>query len=215
MPVIAGAIGNVLEWYDFALYGFFAGTLGRLFLPATSELDSLIAAFGVFAAGYFMRPLGGVLFGHIGDRLGRKPALVISTVAMALPTCAIGLLPTAAEIGAWAAGLLVACRLLQGLSIGGEYTSSVIFLVERARPGRRGFAGTFSIVGAGLGTLLGLASAALTFAVLPDDWGWRVPFVAGLGLGGVALFLRLRLPEPEAAPATHGWPLVAAIRDSG
>ncbi|MEM7225739.1 MAG: MFS transporter [Pseudomonadota bacterium] len=214
-PALAGAIGNVLEWYDFALYGFFAVTLGRLFFPAGSALDSQIAAFGVFAAGYFMRPLGGILLGHIGDRFGRKPVLVLSTGLMALATCTIGLLPTAAEIGAWAAGLLVACRLLQGLSIGGEYNGSVVFLVEHAQEGRRGLFGSLSIVGAGVGALLGSASAAAALGLLPEDWGWRVPFIAGLGLGLVGLYLRLRLPAPKPPPKAAGWPLAEVLRDHG
>ena len=151
--VIAGAIGNVLEWYDFAVYAFFAGTIGRLFFPQANEVDSLIAAFGVFAAGYLMRPLGGIIFGHIGDRYGRKPVLVFSTLAMAVPTFAIGLLPTDAQIGTAAAVLLVIMRLLQGLSIGGEYTGSVVYLAERAEQGKRGLLCTASILGAGIGTL--------------------------------------------------------------
>src|SRR5262245_35227115 len=120
--VVAGAIGNVLEWYDFAIYGFFAATIGRQFFPGSSEVDSLIAAFGVFAAGYLMRPIGGLVFGYIGDTHGREATLVLSTAAMAIPTFAIGLLPTATQIGTLAPVLLVTFRLLQGLSIGGEYT---------------------------------------------------------------------------------------------
>ena len=217
--VIAGAVGNLLEWYDFALYIFFASTIAKQFFPRSNELDSLIATFGVFAAGYVMRPLGGILFGHIGDRHGRKAALVASTLAMGLATFAIGVLPTAAEIGAWAAGLLVACRLLQGLSIGGEYTGSVVFLVERAGPGRRGILGTFSIVGAGLGNLAGSATAAVIFALLPAaevaDWGWRLPFLGGLVLGVVGVVLRLGLPAPPETPKSARWPIVRTLRESG
>jgi len=206
--VIAGAIGNVLEWYDFAVYAFFAGTIGRLFFPQANEVDSLIAAFGVFAAGYFMRPLGGIIFGHIGDRYGRKPVLVFSTLAMAVPTFAIGLLPTDAQIGTAAAVLLVIMRLLQGLSIGGEYTGSVVYLAERAEQGKRGLLCTASIVGAGIGTLMGSAMADLVNAILPsaavESWGWRLPFLAGGLVGVVGWYLRRHLPETRGALAAQG-----------
>jgi len=206
--VIAGAIGNVLEWYDFAVYAFFAGTIGRLFFPQANEVDSLIAAFGVFAAGYLMRPLGGIIFGHIGDRYGRKPVLVFSTLAMAVPTFAIGLLPTDAQIGTAAAVLLVIMRLLQGLSIGGEYTGSVVYLAERAEQGKRGLLCTASIVGAGIGTLMGSAMADLVNAILPsaavESWGWRLPFLAGGLVGVVGWYLRRHLPETRGALAAQG-----------
>lgn len=225
--IVAGAIGNVLEWYDFAIYGFFAVTIGRQFFPASSELDSLIAAFGVFAAGYLMRPIGGLLFGYVGDVYGRRTTLVLSTVAMAVPTFAIGLLPTAAQIGSVAAVLLVVLRLIQGLSIGGEYTGSVVYLVERARADRRGLFGTFSILGAGVGTLAGSATAALVSALLPSEalesWGWRLPFLAGVVIGLIGLYLRSRMPdlppaqaeEPRLATLAHTfrteWPKVPRI----
>lgn len=206
--VIAGAIGNVLEWYDFAVYAFFAGTIGRLFFPQANEVDSLIAAFGVFAAGYLMRPLGGIIFGHIGDRYGRKPVLVFSTLAMAVPTFAIGLLPTDAQIGTAAAVLLVIMRLLQGLAIGGEYTGSVVYLAERAEQGKRGLLCTASIVGAGIGTLMGSAMADLVNAILPsaavESWGWRLPFLAGGLVGVVGWYLRRHLPETRGALAAQG-----------
>ena len=202
-PTAAGAIGNVLEWYDFTVYAFFAGTIGRLFFPQSSETDSLIAAFGVFAAGYLMRPLGGIFFGHIGDRYGRKPVLVLSTLMMAVPTCAIGLLPTSEQIGPAAAILLVFFRLLQGLSIGGEYTGSVVYMAESAKPGRRGLLCTASILGAGIGTLLGSGVADLINTVLPkeeiESWGWRIPFLAGALVGIVGWYLRRNLPETRDA----------------
>ncbi len=215
--IVAGAIGNVLEWYDFAIYSFFAVTIGRQFFPASSELDSLIAAFGVFAAGYLMRPIGGLLFGYVGDVYGRKATLVLSTAAMAVPTFAIGLLPTAAQIGSVAAVLLVVLRLIQGLSIGGEYTGSLVYLVERARPDRRGLFGTFSILGGGVGTLAGSATAALISALLPnqavESWGWRVPFLAGAVIGLVGLYLRSRMPDLPA-PAEAEEPRLAALAET-
>ena len=226
--VVAGAIGNVLEWYDFAIYGFFAATIGRQFFPGSSEVDSLIAAFGVFAAGYLMRPIGGLVFGYIGDTHGRKATLVLSTAAMAIPTFAIGLLPTAAQIGTLAPGLLVAFRLLQGLSIGGEYTASLVYLVERAHLGRRGLFGTFSILGGGIGTLAGAATATLISAALPsaavESWGWRVPFLCGILIGLVGLYLRRQMPDTPNRPRggearleklAHGlrteWPAIPKI----
>jgi MHS family proline/betaine transporter-like MFS transporter len=203
---IAASVGNVLEWYDFAVYAFFAGTIGRLFFPNSNEIDSLIAAFGVFAAGYIMRPLGGILFGHIGDRYGRKPVLVVSTLAMAIPTFAMGLLPTTAQIGPVAAVLLVVMRLLQGLSIGGEYVGSVCYSVESAKPGKRGLMCTASIFGAGVGTLMGSAFADLIY-VLPRDavesWGWRLAFMFGGVVGVVGWYLRRNLPETRSGPATQ------------
>lgn len=203
---IAASVGNVLEWYDFAVYAFFAGTIGRLFFPNSNEIDSLIAAFGVFAAGYLMRPLGGILFGHIGDRYGRKPVLVVSTLAMAVPTFAMGLLPTVAQIGPVAAVLLVVMRLLQGLSIGGEYVGSVCYSAESAKPGRRGLMCTASIFGAGVGTLMGSAMADLIY-VLPRDavesWGWRIAFLFGGLVGVVGWYLRRNLPETRSVLATQ------------
>lgn len=197
--VIASAIGNVLEWYDFALYAFLAATIGRQFFPAANEIDSLIAAFGVFAAGYFMRPLGGIIFGYIGDRYGRKKVLVFSILAMVVPTVGIALLPTTTQIGTVAAVLLVILRLCQGISIGGEYTGSVVYLAERAKQGRRGLFCTTSILGAGVGTLLGSGAADLVNQILPreavESWGWRLPFLAGALLGFVGWYLRRDLPE--------------------
>jgi MHS family proline/betaine transporter-like MFS transporter len=133
--IIAGIAGNVMEWYDFSVYGYFATVIGRHFFPTQDATSSLIAAFGVFAAGFMMRPLGSLIFGHIGDRLGRKLALTTSVMVMAVPTFLIGLLPTYRQIGLLAPVLLVLLRLVQGLSVGGEYTTSSIFLVEQSAPG--------------------------------------------------------------------------------
>src|SRR5580692_5568826 len=127
---IAGMAGNILEWYDFSIYGFFAYAIGENFFPSASASTSLLDAFGVFAAGFLMRPIGALLFGHIGDRHGRRSALTLSVVAMAVPTFLIGLLPTYKQIGVTASILMVVLRLVQGLSVGGEYTTSVIFMVE-------------------------------------------------------------------------------------
>ena len=137
--VLGGSIGSVLEWYDFAVYGYLAPIIGQAFFPAGDPLVSLLAAFGVFAAGYAARPIGGVLFGWLGDRLGRKPVLSISVTAMGVTSFAIGLLPTHAEIGAAAPAMLVALRIVQGLCVGGEFPGAMVFLAEHAPPERRGF----------------------------------------------------------------------------
>src|SRR5262245_61634895 len=197
--IAAGTVGNIMEWYDFAVYGYFAATIGRHFFPSADPVTSLIAAFGVFAAGFLMRPLGGALFGHIGDRVGRKAALTISVLAMAVPTFLIGVLPGYATFGPAAAVLLVLLRMVQGLSVGGEYTTSIVFLVEGAGRKHRGFAGSWSGFGAVGGILLGSAVGALVTLTLSQDqvnrWGWRLPFLAGLFVGLAGLYVRQHLPE--------------------
>src|SRR5262245_33117056 len=146
--VAAGAIGNVLEWYDFAVYGYFAAAIGRVFFPEQDKVAQVLAAFGVFAVGFLMRPIGGALLGHVGDRLGRRVALTWSVAAMAVPTFLIGVLPGYDVLGLVAPILLTLLRMIQGLSVGGEYTTSIVFLVERARPHRRGLVGAVADLGA-------------------------------------------------------------------
>ena len=151
--VLAGAIGNVLEWYDFALFGYFAPVLSRLFFPASDPSLSLIATFGVFAVGFLARPLGALLFGYWGDTRGRRAALAWSIILMALPTCLVGMLPTYAQIGLAAPLILTVLRFLQGLSVGGEFTGSVTFLVEHAAPTERGYIGSWAGFSAQIGAL--------------------------------------------------------------
>jgi len=197
--VLAGAVGNVLEWYDFGLFGYFAPVIAQQFLPAQDRVASLLGTFGVFATGFLMRPLGGLVFGHIGDRLGRKLALELSVLLMAGSTTVLGLLPTHASIGLAAPLLLTLIRLLQGLSVGGEYIGSMSFLAEHAPPGRRGFLGSWSSFTVVLGSLLGSGTAALLNNLLSPlqlaAWGWRVPFVCGLLIGVVGFWLRLGVQE--------------------
>lgn len=197
--IAAGTVGNIMEWYDFAVYGYFATTIGRHFFPSENATTSLIAAFGVFAAGFLMRPLGGVVFGHIGDQIGRKAALTISVLAMAIPTFLIGLLPGYATLGPTAAVLLVILRMIQGLSVGGEYTTSIVFLVEGAGRKHRGFAGSWSGFGAVGGILFGSAVGAIVTQTLSPEsvhsWGWRLPFIVGLFVGVTGLFIRRHIPE--------------------
>jgi len=221
--VIAGVIGNVLEWYDFALFGFFAAVISDQFFPHESRLASLLQTFGVFAVGYLMRPLGGVIFGHIGDRLGRKKALELSVLLMALPTTALGLLPTYHQIGMAAPILLTLIRVLQGISVGGELIGSVSFLGEQAPPGRRGWLGSWSMCSSCGGILLGSGVAALLTALIPADdlarWGWRIPFVCGIGVGLVGLWLRTGIEESasfqeaERAAGVARSPVAEALRD--
>ncbi len=197
--VLAGMIGNAVEWYDYGLYGYLAPILATLFFPSKDPLDSLMATFGVFAAGFLMRPLGAIAFGHLGDRLGRKKALVVSVALMAVPTGLMALLPTYAQAGATAAVLLVFLRLLQGFSVGGEFTGSIIFLVEHAPPSRRGFIGSWAGFSTNVGCLLGAGVGAFLVTVLQrqavEEWAWRLPFLLGAVLGVAGLFLRLGIEE--------------------
>ena len=205
--VIAGVVGNILEWYDFALFGFFAQQIGAHFFPASNPTASLLAAYGTFAAGFLMRPVGGALFGWVGDRFGRKQALIWSVLAMAVPSFAIGLLPSVATIGIAAPVLLLVFRLMQGLAVGGEYMASSVFLVEGAAPGKRGWMGSWSPFGAYAGTLLGSAAGAIVNATMsPAEvmaYGWRIPFLVGLvvGLGGLVIRRHFVERVPHQPPA--------------
>ena len=184
---IAGMVGNALEWYDFAIYGYFAATIGLQFFPDDDPAVSVIAAFGVFAIGFAARPVGAILFGNFGDRVGRRRVLIVSVLVMAGPTALVGLLPTYAEIGVWAPAALIVLRLLQGLSVGGEMTGSITFMVEGAEPSRRGMAGSWSYVGVGIGFLLGSGAGSVVTSLLSESaveaWGWRIPFLCGSVIG--------------------------------
>jgi MHS family proline/betaine transporter-like MFS transporter len=214
--VAAGIAGNVMEWYDFSVYGYFARTIGNLYFPTEDPSASLIAAFAVFAVGFLMRPLGAILFGYVGDRVGRGPALLWSVVAMAVPTFAIGVLPTYAEIGVAASLLMLLCRIVQGLAVGGEYTSSAVFLAETAHPQKRGAASAWAPFGAVAGILMGSAVGAGILNAMPLEdvvaWGWRIPFLVGVMVGGVGFILRRRMPFDQPA-ATAGFPLFQALRE--
>lgn len=199
--IAAGAIGNILEWFDFAVYGYFAVFIGKTFFPQSDPVAQVIGAFGIFAIGYLARPLGGILIGHIGDRHGRKFAMTVSVGAMAVPTFLIGILPGYEAIGIAAPILLTVLRTVQGLSLGGEYTTSMIFMVEHAPPHRRNLAGATAVSGAIIGILLGSATGAMLAGLMPKDmlasWGWRLPFLFGLVIGLMGLILRRHLPDGE------------------
>jgi len=216
--VTAGVIGNVLEWYDFAVYGFFAPILAAQFFPTGDRMTSLLAAFGTFAVGFLMRPVGAALFGHIGDRYGRARALLLSIAMMAIPTALMGFLPTYTSIGIAAAIAMVALRMCQGLAVGGEFTSSIVFLAEHAPPRRRGFVTSWAVFGATAGTMLGAAiGGALSRALSPEAlaaWGWRVAFISGLAVAVVGLIIRRNMFDtPTEKPETS--PLKAAFRHHG
>lgn len=197
--IAAGAIGNVLEWYDFAIYGYFATSIGRTFFPKEDPVAQVLSAFGIFAVGYLMRPVGGALVGHLGDKLGRRAALTFSVAAMAIPTFLVGVLPGYQVLGVAAPVILTLLRMIQGLSVGGEYTTSVIFMVEHAPPGRRGLIGAIACCGAIGGILLGSATGAILSSAFSAEqmaaWGWRIPFVLGLVVGLAGYFLRRHLPD--------------------
>ncbi len=181
--IIIGLIGNMMEWYDFAVYGYFAMIIGKLFFPMTDPAVSLIASFGAFAAGFLVRPLGGLVFGRIGDLVGRQKAMTLSVIAMAVPTVLMGCLPTYETIGIAAPILLILLRIIQGLSVGGEYTSSLIFLAENAPKNRKAFTAVWGVWGGTAGILLGSGVGLLISSILTDDqlvnWGWRIPFAIG------------------------------------
>jgi MHS family proline/betaine transporter-like MFS transporter len=217
--IAAGTIGNVLEWYDFAIYGYFAVAIGHHFFPREDPVAQLLATFGVFAVGYLARPAGGIIVGHIGDQFGRRAALTFSVAAMAIPTFIIGILPGYATVGVFAPIALTAMRIVQGLSVGGEYPCSMVFLLERAGEGRRGLMGAFACLGAVGGMLLGSAMGAAFAAVMSTDaleaWGWRIPFMLGL-LGGFAgLLLRRHVLESAPVERTEHAPIIETFREHG
>lgn len=195
--LIAGAIGNAIEFYDFIVYAYLAHYFAAHFFPSDEPVTALIASYGGFAAGMLMRPLGGVLIGSIGDKIGRKMALQISVLMISLPTFVIGFLPTYESIGLWAPVLLILMRLVQGLSVGGEYSAAIVFLVERASPKERGFFGSFSPLGAMFGLLLGsLVTFIFTLSLgqeIMNEWGWRLPFISSIFLMLFGIWLRTKI----------------------
>jgi metabolite-proton symporter len=197
--ITAGVIGNVLEWYDFGVYGYLVPTISALFFPGGDPVVSLLSTFAVFGVGFVMRPVGSIVFGIYGDRYGRRKALSAVIFVMALATFAMGLLPTYAQAGILAPALLVVVRLFQGLSAGGEWGGSTSYIVEFAPSGRRGFFGSWQLVGVGGGFLLGSLTAALLNGALSEAdrlaWGWRLPFLFGIAVGLVGAYLRWRLDD--------------------
>jgi MHS family proline/betaine transporter-like MFS transporter len=230
--VVACAIGQVFEIFDFVIYGFFAVAIGRAFFPSADPIASLLASFATFAVGFLMRPVGAMVIGWYGDRFGRRKALVITIGLMAFATGCTGLIPSYALIGVWGAFLLVICRMLQGFSTGGEWGGAAAFLVEHAPAGRRGLIGSLQQAATALGAMAATFSAAILTSTLPSEsffaWGWRIPFLIGFVLGPVGYYLRTRVAETPAfrraeatrsltrmplaeAFTTHGWVFLAAF----
>ncbi|MFF1828595.1 MFS transporter [Paenarthrobacter sp. NPDC058040] len=195
----AGAIGNMLEQYDNVIYAFSAVILAKLFFPSTDPTAGLLATFAVFAAGFLARPIGAVIFGHLGDKYGRKRTLFWSVLLMAICTTAIGLMPTYSDVGVVAPALLVIIRLGQGIATAGETAGSATFIVEHAQHHRRGFLGSWQQVSSAAGFLLAsLVSLSMSFLFSSEDilsWAWRLPFLLGIVTGAVALWLRFGIEE--------------------
>ena len=196
---LASLIGTSVEWYDFFLYGTAAALVfNKLFFPQLDPLTGTVAAFATFAVGFIARPIGGIIFGHYGDRIGRKKMLYITLLIMGLATALIGLLPTYNSIGIWAPILLVVLRLAQGFGLGGEWGGAVLMAVEHAPPNRRGFFGSFPQIGAYIGLLLSTLVFRY-FSRMPEatflSWGWRVPFLMSFLLVGVGLYIRMKIAE--------------------
>jgi MHS family proline/betaine transporter-like MFS transporter len=214
--IAAGIIGNVIEYYDFALIGFLAVMMGNLFFPSDDPFLSLLGSFGAFAAGMIMRPVGALVFGHIGDRIGRRFALMSSLALMALPTFLIGFLPTYAQIGIMAPILLVVLRMIQGLSVGGEYASSIVYLVEQSSPNRQNLYGSFVSVGAKIGMALGSGLCGALLWYLGEDamgeWGWRIPFWVSIVIAAAGLYLRRNLTDDYQPSEDKTVPIVAILR---
>jgi MFS transporter, MHS family, shikimate and dehydroshikimate transport protein len=197
--VFAGTIGTIIEWYDFLIYGTAAALVfNTLFFPKFDPVTGTIAALGTYAAGFFARPIGAWIFGHYGDRIGRKTMLIITMIITALGTFAIGLMPTYNQIGVWAPILLITLRILQGIGLGGEWGGASLLVLEHAPANRRGLYGSLVQVGFPLGVAASSTAFALV-SLLPQadlmTWGWRVPFLFSILLLGVGLYVRTRVPE--------------------
>ncbi|GGW82206.1 glycine betaine/L-proline transporter ProP [Streptomyces lomondensis] len=203
--VKAAALGNAMEWFDFGVYSYIAVTLGKVFFPSGNPTAQLLSTFGAFAAAFLVRPLGGMVFGPLGDRVGRQKVLALTMIMMAAGTFAIGLIPSYATIGVGAPVLLLVARLVQGFSTGGEYAGASTFIAEYAPDKRRGFLGSWLEFGTLAGYIGGAGLVTLMTALLSADdltsWGWRIPFLIAGPMGIIGLYLRLRLEETPAFAA--------------
>jgi len=219
---IASFVGTTIEWYDFFLYGTASALVfGRLFFPQYDELTGTLASFGTYAVGFVARPIGGIVCGHYGDRIGRKSMLIFTLLLMGVATALIGLLPTYESIGIWAPALLIVLRLAQGFAVGGEWGGAVLMAVEHAPASRRGFYGSWPQIGVPAGLLLSTLIFA-QLAKLPEadllSWGWRTAFLLSIVLVAVGVFIRMSVVEPpefariKAAGAEARVPMLETIR---
>ncbi len=217
--VMAASIGNALEWFDFVVYGFFAVTMAKLFFPTENETVSLLLALGTFGVTFFMRPLGAIVFGSFADRYGRKATFNLTITIMMVGTAIIAFAPTYSSIGLFAPILIVAARMVQGFSAGGEFGSATAFLAEQ-NPERRGFFASWQFASQGLTTILATAIGATLASTLTteqiDTWGWRIPFIFGLLIGPVAYYIRSHIDETMEFQSTQHSkaPLREALSDN-
>jgi MFS family permease len=219
---IASCIGSTVEWYDFFIYATAAALVfNKLFFPSFDPLVGTLVALATYGAGFIARPIGGLVFGYVGDRLGRKRALVTTLLIVGIATFVIGLMPSYASIGIWAPVTLLVIRLLHGFGIGGEQGNAILITCEYAPPSRRGYFGGWVQIGAPAGFVLPLGLFALLTATMSDQafiaWGWRIPFLLSLVLVGIGMYIRLQLAESPLFAATRGTaprnPLIATLRD--
>jgi len=200
--LVAGSLGNLVEWYEYALYGYMAPIIAVLFFPTGDGVAGLLATFLLFAFAFFLRPVGAAVFGRFADRAGRRPVLVLIITLMSGATALIGALPTYAVIGIWAPILLTALRVVQGLAAGGEFGGAVSLMVEYAPEGRRGVYGSWSFFTTVMGFVAGAGMATVLIVALSPEamqsWGWRVGFLLAAPLGLVAMYLRLKVDETPA-----------------
>src|SRR4249920_547718 len=205
--IVAASSGNLVEWYDFYAYAFTSIYFAAAFFPSGDQTSQLLATAGIFAVGFFMRPLGGWLFGWIADAHGRRISMIISVLMMCAGSLMIAIMPTFETIGGWAPVLLLIARLTQGLSVGGEYGTAATYMSEVASKGNRGFYSSFQYVTLIGGQLLALLVLAVLQATLTTDdltaWGWRIPFVIGAMAAIVAMYLRRSLAETASEEAMH------------
>ena len=203
--ILAGGVGSAVEWFDFGVYGYLAPVLGARFFPASDPVAAALSGFAVFCVGYFMRPVGGLLLGRLGDRMGRRRMLMTSVVAMGAASVLIGVLPTYEQVGVLAPVLLVTLRSVQGIAVGGEYTGAMAYTSECAPARHRGLVSSMATVGVTIGLLGGSgAVAALQWWLPPESvaaWGWRLPFLGSIVVAAIGLMLRASMPESEAFEA--------------
>ncbi|HEX5914011.1 MAG TPA: MFS transporter, partial [Rubrobacter sp.] len=223
--VVAAVIGNFIEWYDFTLYGYLAVVIAPLFFPAENRLVSLMATFAVFGVAFVMRPIGALVFGNIGDRIGRRNTLAAIILITSGATFFIGLVPSYESIGILAPLLLVLARVVQGFAVGGEYGGATSFIVEYAPEDKRGLYGSWQFVTQGASLMVGLLIVTFLTTVLSEEalfsWAWRLPFLLALPLGLIGLYMRLKLEDTPAFAAVRehheveGTPLRESLRHHG